>query len=323
MILIIGGAGYIGSHVNKILNLKSYKTIVFDNLVRGNRNLVKWGEFVLGDLGNKADIRRCFETYPITAAMHFGAFAYVGESVRHPLKYYINNVINTLNLLDVMVEFKVRYLIFSSSCTTYGLPSKVPIPEDHPQSPINPYGKSKLMVEGILQDCDKAYGMKHMILRYFNAAGADPDREIGEIHEPETHLIPLVIQTALGIKDSIQIFGTDYPTKDGTCIRDYVHVMDIADAHVKALEHLMQTNESNSFNLGNGEGYSVKEIISSINKISKMNVNIITADRRPGDPPILISDSKKARDVLKWRPQYRLEKIIETAWEWHRGGQVK
>jgi UDP-glucose 4-epimerase len=318
MIFIAGGAGYIGSHINKLLCRRGYKTVIFDNLVYGHREFVKWGEFFFGDLVHRDQIKDCFARYPIDAVMHFSAFAYVGESVVDPAKYYINNVANTLNLLDVMREFQVRYFIFSSTCATYGIPEKVPIPEDHPQKPINPYGKSKLMIEEILKDYDSAYGMKHINLRYFNAAGADPDGEIGERHDPETHLIPLTIDAALGRREDIRIFGTEYPTKDGTCIRDYIHVMDLADVHIRALEYLKANEKSTSFNLGNGIGHSVREVIDSVKRISKQEFKVTETGRREGDPPVLISSSKKAIETLQWRPQYAdIDTIVETAWRWH------
>ena len=318
MILIVGGAGYIGSHVNKLLTKNAFKTVVFDNLVYGHRDSVKWGEFVLGDLADRDQIRLCFRKYPIEAVMHFSAFAYVGESVVHPARYYLNNVANTLNLLEVMRESNVRYFIFSSTCATYGIPEEIPIREDHPQRPVNPYGKSKLMIEDILEDYDKAYGIRHVNLRYFNAAGADPEGEIGERHDPETHLIPLAIYSALGVRDDIKIFGTDYPTKDGTCIRDYIHVTDLSDAHIKALEYVRDKDMSNSFNLGNGIGHSVREIIDAVKRISGKDFKVIESERREGDPPVLISNYKKAVEILDWRPQYAdIDTIVETAYRWH------
>lgn len=319
MILIVGGAGYIGSHTNKLLNQRGYETVVFDNLIYGHREFVKWGKFYLGDLNDKEQIRECFRQYPIKTVMHFSAFAYVGESVIDPAKYYRNNVANTLNLLDVMREFGVNYFIFSSTCATYGIPEKIPITEDHPQRPVNPYGKSKLMIEQILADYDRAYGIKHINLRYFNAAGADSDGKIGEWHDPETHLIPLTIYAALGINDNIKIFGTDYPTRDGTCIRDYIHVTDLADAHIRALEILYHTNESESFNLGNGNGYSVREVINIVKRVTKKDFKVIETERREGDPPVLISSSKRAEEMLRWMPECKdIESIIETAWRWYR-----
>ncbi|MEW5948866.1 MAG: UDP-glucose 4-epimerase GalE [Thermodesulfobacteriota bacterium] len=317
-ILIVGGAGYIGSHTNKFLHQKGLETVVFDNLIYGHREFVKWGEFVLGDLADKEHLRLCFKKYPIEAVLHFSAFAYVGESVVNPAKYYQNNVVNTLNLLEVMREYGVKYFIFSSTCATYGIPKTIPITESHPQRPISPYGKSKLMIEQILKDYDPAYGIKHINLRYFNAAGADPEGEIGESHDPETHLIPLAICAALGITDGIQIFGTDYPTKDGTCIRDYIHVTDLADAHVKALEYLHATDQSDAFNLGNGSGYSVKEVIDTVRCIAKKEFRVLEAGRREGDPPVLISGMQKAKDILGWVPRFsRIDEIVETAFRWH------
>ncbi len=318
MILITGGAGYIGSHVNKKLYKKGYETVVLDNLIYGHREFVKWGEFILGDLEDTNLLRLVFKKYPIKAVMHFSAFAYVGESVKDPQKYYLNNVKNTLNLLQVMLENNVKYFIFSSTCATYGVPEKIPIPENHPQNPINPYGKSKLMVEKILEDYSKVYGLKYVSLRYFNAAGADPDCEIGEWHEPETHLIPLVLDVAIGKNEAIKIFGADYPTPDGTCIRDYIHVTDLANAHILALEYLFKEGKSDVFNLGNGNGFSVKQVIQTVEDITKRKINFIEWERRPGDPPVLVGSSEKARRVLRWEPRYyELSVVIGTAWEWH------
>ena len=319
MILITGGAGYVGSHANKLLHQHGYETVVFDNLSFGHRAFVKWGEFVLGDLAEVDLIRRCFATYPIEAVMHFGGFAYVGESVTDPSKYYQNNVVNTLKLLDVMREFRVNHIIFSSSCATYGNPERIPLTEDHPQRPVNPYGKTKLMVEEILEDFDKAYGIRHVNLRYFNAAGADPDGEIGERHDPETHIIPLVLDAALGKREDVRIFGTDYDTPDGTCIRDYIHVTDLADAHLRALTYLTNGGGSDAFNLGNGKGFSVREVINTAEDITGRKINAIPWHRREGDPPVLIGSSDKAKSILKWAPKYdRLPTIIETAWNWHK-----
>ena len=319
MILIVGGAGYIGSHTNKLLAESGNETVVFDNLVTGHREFVKWGEFVEGDLGQIEQIRDCFKRHPIEAVMHFSAFANVGESVADPGKYYQNNVVNTVNLLDVMREFKVTRFIFSSTAATFGTPVEIPITEEHAQNPINPYGKSKLMVENILKDYDQAYGIKHINLRYFNAAGADPDGEIGERHDPETHLIPLAIYAALGQREAIQIFGSDYGTADGTCVRDYIHVNDLADAHMKALDYMNRTGESNAFNLGNGVGFSVREIVEKVRRASGHNLKVEQVERRPGDPVTLISSSAKAREILGWIPQFHeIDTIIQTAWNWHR-----
>jgi UDP-glucose 4-epimerase len=318
MILVVGGAGYIGSHVNKLLYQRGYQTVVFDSLIYGHRDFVKWGEFLLGDLNNKNDIRLCFEKYPIEAVMHFSAFTYVGESVTDPAKYYQNNVVGTLNLLGFMREFNVKYFIFSSTCATYGVPEKIPLTEDHIQNPINPYGESKLMIEKILRDFDAAYGIKHVNLRYFNAAGADPDAEIGERHDPETHLIPLVLDVAAGKRDDIKVFGTDYNTPDGTCVRDYIHVSDLAEAHILVLEYLLGGGSSDSFNLGNGEGYSVKEVIETAREVTGKDISAVNTDRRPGDPPKLIGNADKIKKALGWKPKYaELKKIIKTAWNWH------
>jgi UDP-glucose 4-epimerase len=319
MILIVGGAGYIGAHVNKELNRQGYETIVFDNLSFGHRNFIKWGNFQEGDLGNIDDIRTVFKKYSVEAVMHFAAFTYVGESVENPQKYYLNNLRNTLNLLQVMLEEGVEYFVFSSTCATYGEPQEIPITEDHPQKPISPYGKGKYMVEQILEDYSRAYGLKYASLRYFNAAGADPDGEIGEQHDPETHLIPLILDAASGKRKNIQIFGSDYPTPDGTCIRDYIHVMDLAFAHIKALKYLQDGNESDVFNLGNGQGFSVKEVIETSKKITRKDIATEEVERRPGDPPVLVGSSTKAQKILNWQPKYPdLESIIETAWMWHR-----
>ena len=316
-ILMAGGAGYVGSHVNKYLHQLGYQTVVIDNLCRGHEEFVRWGEFVRGDLANKDDIRACFRKYPITGVMHFGAFAYVGESVETPAEYYENNVCNTLNLLNVMREFQVNRFIFSSTCSTYGVPLETPITEAHTQQPINPYGRSKLFVEQIARDFERAYGLKFVSLRYFNAAGADPDAEIGEKHDPETHLIPIVLDVALGGINEVRVFGTDYDTPDGTCIRDYIHVMDLAQAHASALHYLGDGGLSDAFNLGNGNGFSVRQVIETATEITGRKIRWVPSDRRPGDPPILIGSSEKARKVLHWAPQYAdLRVIVGTAWKW-------
>ena len=267
MILVTGGAGYIASHVNKFLNKKGYETIVLDNLIYKHKEFVKWGEFILGDLSNIEQLRLVFKKYPIKAVMHFAAFAYVGESVKDPQKYYLNNVKNTLNLLQVMLENNVEYIVFSSTCATYGIPKEIPIPETHFQNPINPYGQSKLIIEKILKDYSDAYGLKYVSLRYFNAAGADIETEIGEWHEPETHLIPIVLDIAIGKSKEVKVFGADYPTPDGTCIRDFIHVTDLAQAHILALDYLFKENKSDIFNLGNERGYSVMEVIREAEQI--------------------------------------------------------
>jgi len=318
MILVVGGAGYIGAHINKKLSINGYETVVLDNLSYGHEDFVKWGTFERTDLSNVQDLRRIFDKYPITAVMHFAAFTYVGESVEDPQKYYRNNVCNTLNLLQVMVEYNVKRLVFSSTCATYGEPVEIPITENHPQHPINPYGRGKLMVETMLSDYSKAYGLEYVSLRYFNAAGADPDSEIGELHNPETHLIPLVLDAAAGRRENIKIFGTDYPTVDGTCIRDYVHVTDLASAHLKALQYLENGGKSDFFNLGNGNGFSVREVIDIAQKVTGRDIVVVEDDRRAGDPPVLVGSSDKIREILHWKPVYDdLSMIIETAWQWY------
>jgi UDP-glucose-4-epimerase GalE len=318
-ILVVGGAGYIGSHMCKYLANNGYTPITFDNLVYGHRQAVKYGPFIEGSISDSKLIRHVFSEYQIEAVMHFAAFCYVGESVTQPAKYYRNNVVNTLNLLEVMVEKNVNNFIFSSSCATYGEPVEIPITEHHPQNPINPYGKTKLMIEQILDDFKDAYGLESVCLRYFNAAGADPDGELGEDHEPETHLVPLVLQTALGQRAAINIFGDDYPTRDGTCIRDYIHINDLAQAHFLALEKLLNGQPGGKYNLGNGDGYSVKEVIKAARNITGEPIPSKIVERRPGDPAELIGSSEKAVKELGWKPQFpNLDTIIETAWEWHR-----
>ncbi len=318
MILITGGAGYIGSHANKYLASKGLETVVFDNLIYGHKEFAKWGHFVHADLANIDAIRECFDRFPIDAVMHFSSFAYVGESVINPQKYYKNNIITTLNLLEVMLEKKVKDFIFSSTCATYGVPEQMPIAEETPQKPINPYGRTKLMIENILEDYSAAYGIRYAALRYFNAAGADPDCEIGEWHSPETHIIPLVLDAALGVRDSISVFGSDYATPDGTCVRDYVHVNDLAQAHFLALEYLRHEGKNLRLNLGNGNGYSVMEVIESARRISARDIKVIKAERRAGDPDILIGSSTRAKSVLGWNPEFAaLDTIINTAWKWH------
>ena len=319
MILVTGGAGYIGSHTNKLLNKKGYETVVFDNLVYGHKEFAKWGEFVLGDLNNIEQVRLLFEKYDIEAVIHFAAFAYVGESVKKPEKYYLNNVYNTLNLLKVMREYNCKYIVFSSTCATYGVPEKIPIDENHSQNPINPYGQSKLMIEKILEDYSKAYGLKYVSLRYFNVAGADIDGEIGEWHEPETHLIPNILDVAIEKKEYVEVYGTDYPTPDGTCIRDFIHVVDLAEAHILALEYLRKNQKSDVFNLGNGNGFSVLEVIKKVEEITGKSINYKKMPRREGDPPVLVADATKARNILNWKPKYNSsDTIIETAWDWHK-----
>jgi UDP-glucose 4-epimerase len=320
-ILVTGGAGYIGSHAVLALSQAGYKVLILDNLVYGHRDLVEkvlQVELVVGDTSDRALLDQLFQSHNIAAVMHFSAYAYVGESVTNPAKYYRNNVLGTLTLLEAMLAASVKKFVFSSTCATYGIPQFIPIPENHPQDPINPYGATKLMVERILSDFGAAYDFKSVIFRYFNAAGADPNGSLGEDHIPETHLIPLVLQTALGKRESISVFGTDYPTNDGTCIRDYIHVTDLADAHVLGLEHLLRGGDSEVFNLGNGNGFSVKEVIETAKSITGRDIKVVECDRRPGDPPVLIGSSDKARKILNWQPQYSsLQEIITHAWQWH------
>ncbi|QIR38800.1 UDP-glucose 4-epimerase GalE [Tolypothrix sp. PCC 7910] len=320
-ILVTGGAGYIGSHTVLALKRAGYEVVILDNLVYGHRDLVEQVlqvELVAGDTADRPLLDKLFQTHNITAVMHFSAYAYVGESVTDPAKYYRNNVLGTLVLLEAMLAASVKKFVFSSTCATYGVPEVVPIPENHPQNPINPYGATKLMVERILSDFDVAYGLKSVRFRYFNAAGADPTGLLGEDHNPETHLIPLVLLTALGKRESISIFGTDYPTPDGTCIRDYIHVSDLADAHVLGLEYLLKGSDSEVFNLGNGLGFSVKEVISAAENVTGLTIPVQECDRRPGDPPSLIGSSEKARKILGWQPQYPgIKDIVLHAWQWH------
>ena len=320
-ILVTGGAGYIGSHAVLELQRAGYQVVVLDNLVYGHRELVEdvlKVELVVGDTSDRALLDDLFATRNIDAVMHFAAYAYVGESVSSPAKYYHNNVVGTLTLLEAMLAASVNKFVFSSTCATYGVPTVVPIPEDHPQQPINPYGASKLMVERILADFGAAYDFKSVCFRYFNAAGADPNGLLGEDHNPETHVIPLVLMTALGQQDSVSILGTDYPTPDGTCIRDFIHVTDLATAHVLGLEYLLQGGESETFNLGNGHGFSVRQVIETAEKVTGRPIKVIERDRRPGDPPVLIGSAAKAKAILNWQPRYAdLADILSHAWQWH------
>lgn len=319
MIAVVGGAGYIGSHTVKYLVQQGREVVVFDNLSTGHREFIpEEVPFIEGDLAHKDDLYNLFNRYPnIDTVVHFAAFAYVGESVEQPAKYYHNNVVNTIQLLDVMLKHNVKSVVFSSTCATYGNPMEWPITEQHPQNPINPYGRTKLMMEQIMEDYSKAYGLKFAALRYFNAAGADIECEIGEWHEPESHLIPLVLDVALGKKSAIAVFGSDFDTSDGTCIRDYIHVTDLAAAHSKAIDYLMKHKENLKLNLGNGLGYSVLEIIQTVEKVTGRQVPAVMAERRPGDPAKLIGSAANAKKVLGWQPQYNLQQIIETAWQWH------
>jgi UDP-glucose-4-epimerase GalE len=321
-ILIVGGAGYIGSQTAKRVARAGLRPVVFDNLVYGHEWAVKWGPLVRGDLADGAQIRRVLEENRITAVVHFAAYAYVGESVANPRKYYRNNVVGTINLLDAMLDAGVRDIVFSSTCATYGDPTRVPIDESHPQSPVNPYGDTKLAIERVLAWYQRAYGLRFAALRYFNAAGADPDGELGEDHDPETHLIPLAIQAALGGKP-LEIYGTDYATADGTAIRDYIHVQDLADAHVAALEALRGGASRLFVNLGTGRGHSVREVIAAVEKVSGRKVSAREAGRRAGDPPALVADARLAAEVLGWKARIPdLETIVEHAWRWRQKRSV-
>jgi UDP-glucose-4-epimerase GalE len=316
-VLVVGGAGYIGSHMVKLLLEKSYPVIVLDNLSTGHRRLVSGGEFIEGSLGDAELLVRIFNAYPISAVMHFAAFSLVGESVQAPLKYYRNNMCETLTLIEAMVTHGVKRFIFSSTAAVYGEPERVPIPEDHPCRPTNPYGNTKLGVERMLADCDAAFGLRSICLRYFNAAGADPSGMIGEAHTPESHLIPLVLKAALAATP-VKIFGVDYPTADGTCLRDYVHVCDLAQAHLLALDALEAGCASDVFNLGNSVGYSVRQVIDAAGRITGKKTEALECERRPGDPAVLVADSSKIRSKLGWKPKYEgLDEIIDTAWHWH------
>ncbi len=317
-VLVTGGAGYIGSHTCKALAAAGYAPVTLDNLVYGHRWAVLWGAFEQADLANREAIERILRCHDIGAVIHFAAYAYVGESMVDPGKYFRNNVANTLNLLEAMRAAGVGRIVFSSTCATYGVPDAVPIAEDHPQRPVNPYGESKLFVERALHWHGVAHGLQWMALRYFNAAGADPDGEIGEDHDPETHLIPLAIETALGRRRELQVMGTDYPTPDGTAIRDFVHVTDLADAHVRALRHLETANGSGALNLGTGRGHSVREVIAMVERVSGRKVNARNASRRPGDPPALVATPGRAKELLGWVPRWSsLETIVQTAYRWH------
>lgn len=319
MILITGGAGYIGSHMNKYLAQRKYKTIVLDNLTEGNKIAVKWGEFIKGDLSDKKLLDVIFKKNKIDAVFHFAASADVADSMVNPSKYYGNNVSNTINLLDALVANKVRNFVFSSTAAVFGTPKKMPINEKAEKSPINPYGSSKLMAEKIIQDYAVSYGLKYVIFRYFCAAGADKDCEIGEMHHPENHLIPLILDAAIGIRDSIKIFGTKYKTKDGTCIRDFIHVSDLAQAHMLALNYLKKGGKSDAFNLGLGRGSSVRETIAVGKKVTGVDFKVIESGIRAGDPAELIASGDKARNILGWKPEFiTLESIMKTAWEWHK-----
>jgi len=317
-VLVTGGAGYIGSHAAKALHRAGYRVVVYDNFVAGHRGAVKYGELVTGDITDLALLRRTFRQHEIVAVMHFAAFLDVGESVREPAKYYRNNVGGALTVLEAMAGEGVKHFVFSSTCATYGEPIETPIAETHPQKPINSYGESKLAVERALPHFELAYGMHWVALRYFNASGADPEGEIGEDHSPEIHVIPRAIEAAIG-GPGLTVFGDDYPTPDGTCLRDYIHVSDLADAHVKALEAIVETGKSGAYNLGTGHPHSVREVIETVQRVTGRTVPWTLGPRRPGDPAVLYAAPHKAQAELHWMPRHpELESIVGTAWEWHR-----
>lgn len=317
-VLVAGGAGYIGSQVALDLAREGHEPVILDNLSKGHREAVLQGSFVQGDIGQFDLVTELMAKEKVEAVIHLAAHSLVGESVQNPAKYFRNNMGNGQTLLDAMVASGVKYMVFSSTAAVYGEPEQVPIPEDHPKNPTNPYGFSKLTFEGMLRFYEEAYGLRYISLRYFNAAGADPDAEIGEDHDPETHLIPIVLKTALGIREQIQLFGTDYPTPDGTCIRDYIHVADLSQAHLLALKALADGKESTIYNLGNGQGYSNKEVIETARRVTGKEIKVTDAPRRPGDPAVLVASAEKIRAELGWNPKYpSLEEIIATAWRWH------
>lgn len=316
-ILVVGGAGYIGSHMVKLLNQRGFEVTVLDNLSNGHRDAVRGARFVLGDLYEREILDQLFEETRFDGVMHFASYIQVGESVREPAKYYRNNVFKTQNLLDVMVAHRVCSFIFSSTAAIFGEPVHSPIGEDHPKQPINPYGRGKWMVEQMLEDYDAAYGLKSVCLRYFNAAGADPDGELGERHDPETHLIPLALQAATGRRPQITVFGKDYETPDGTCIRDYIHVNDLGEAHLLGLQRLWDGGGSAAYNLGNGNGFSVQEVIDTARAVTGREIPVAYGERRPGDPARLVADSRRARAELGWQPRRAdLATIIADAWRW-------
>jgi len=314
-ILVTGGAGYIGSHTAEVIEKSGHTPTIYDNLSAGHRWAVGSKTLIEADLADKLSIQRAIEQYHIEAVIHFAAHTYVGESVRDPRKYFQNNAVNSLNLLDVMLDLGVKYIVYSSTCAIYGDPEKLPISEEHPQRPVNPYGESKLFIERALHWYEKAYGLRWVALRYFNAAGASG--QLGECHDPETHLIPLAIEAALtGVP--LSVFGTDYPTEDGTAVRDYIHVEDLADAHLSALKYLLKEGTSRAFNLGTGKGHSVREVLQTVERVSKMAAPHRAAERRPGDPPILVADNRAAVELLRWTPtRSSLREIVESAWLWH------
>lgn len=318
-VLVTGGAGYIGSHTVKALIEAGHTPVVFDDLSTGHRESIGDVPFVLGNVADREAVAGALEEYAIDAVMHFAAKSLVGESMEHPAKYYVNNLAGGIALLEAVRQRGVRLFIFSSTAAVYGEPEAVPIPESHPLRPTSVYGRTKLAFEQTLEDYSRVYGIRYAALRYFNAAGADPGGEIGEAHDPETHLIPIIIQAALGKREQVTVFGSDYPTEDGTCVRDYVHVTDLADAHVLALEALAGGAQPGVYNLGNGQGFSVRQVIEAVEKVTGKTIPVQDGPRRPGDPAVLVASSEKAREALGWRPKlHSLEAIVQTAWKWHR-----
>jgi len=313
-VLVVGGAGYIGSHTARVLRQHGYEVLLYDNLSTGHEFLAKGFRLIVADAGDTAALQKALQG--VSAVMYFAAHAYVGESVENPRKYFRNNVESALTLLNTCLDAGIKRFVFSSTCAVYGVPMKVPIAEDHPRNPINPYGISKMFFERALEAYGRAYGLRYAILRYFNAAGADESGEIGELHEPETHLIPLALGAAAGTGPALQVFGTDYPTPDGTCIRDYIHVNDLAEAHVQALKRIGSKEESLAVNLGSGEGYSVKEILAAVERVTGRAVPYRTGPRRAGDPPALVADASRAKELLGWKATRGLDQIVRTAWKW-------
>jgi UDP-glucose 4-epimerase len=321
-ILVVGGAGYIGSHTCLNLAERGFTPVVYDNLSNGHAEFVKWGPLECGDIRDRGRLAAVIEAYKPAAIVHFAALIEVGESVKSPAAFFDNNVAGTLSLLLAAQQAGIDKLVFSSTCATYGLPDKVPMDETHPQEPINPYGRSKLIVEQMLADLDRHQGLRSVVLRYFNAAGADPEGRIGERHSPETHAIPLAIEAALGERAGFSIFGTDYETRDGTCVRDFIHVADLADAHGRAVQYLLDGGQSVALNLGTGDGTTVQELLTMVQQISGRPFAIRREGRRAGDAPVLVADNAKARLVLGWNPRHNLASIVQTAWNWHAGANL-
>jgi UDP-glucose 4-epimerase len=318
-ILVAGGAGYIGGQVNIDLNRRGHQTVVLDSLITGHRAAVTAGKFIPGDISDPVLVKKILKEEQIEAVMHFAAHSLVGESVAEPAKYFRNNIGGGQSLLDAMIACNVKMIVFSSTAAVYGEPERIPITEDHPKNPTNPYGFSKLTTEGIMRAYDRAYGLRFIALRYFNAAGADLKGDMGEDHQPESHLIPIVLQTALGQREYLELYGTDYSTSDGTCIRDYIHVVDLSRAHLLALEALQRGAKSNVYNLGNGLGYSNRQVIETAERVTGKRIPVKEGPRRPGDPAVLVASSDRIQKELGWNPQYpQLETIIEHAWNWHK-----